>query len=266
MRARAGDPPRTMAQKVLAGRAEGQGRTGSSGQSSRETIEVKVDQVVLARAPGRAYADALLSGLRRTRVEVAVAYDTACVTEATLPKDASRAVPSELLSHGLLIARPGIGYPGAVHLERFASPARLCVTDEPRLASVGGLGMLTFVVPSGQLGQALAHGTIMLRPPRSIQVLLSGRVRPFVCARDIALELLRRGLGEMVRKVDAEHGAPVVLEFAGPSARLLSVGDRALPGRGGGRLRERRADRGLSPRPAPLQGSPRARPRCRCAL
>lgn len=59
-------------------------------------------------------------------------------------------------------------------------------------------------------------------------MLLSGRVRPFVCARDIALELLRRGLGEIVRKVDAEHGAPVVVEFAGPSARVLSVGERAV--------------------------------------
>jgi aconitate hydratase len=228
MRARAGDPPRTMAQKVLAGRADGANRVGSAGDGSRQTIEVKVDQVVLARTPGRAFADALACGLKKTRVEVAVAYDTACVTDASAAKEPGRAVPSEMLSHGLLIARPGIGYASSVHLERFASPARLCVTDEPRLASVGGLGMLTFVVPSGQLGQALAQGTILLRPPRSIQVLLSGRVRPFVCARDIALELLRRGLGEMVRKVDAEHGAPVVLEFAGPSARLLSVGDRAV--------------------------------------
>jgi len=229
MRARAGDPPRTMAQKVLAGRASDaatSGRTG--GESSRETIEVKVDQVALARAPGRAFSDALASGLKRTKVEVAVAYDTACVTEADAPRDASRAVPVDMLSHGLLVARPGIGYPSSVHLERFASPARLCVTDEPRLAAVGGLGMLTFVVPSGQLGQALAHGTILVRPPRSIQVLLSGRVRPFVCARDIALELLRRGLGDIVRRVDAAHGAPVVLEFAGPSARLLSVGERAV--------------------------------------
>jgi aconitate hydratase len=216
-----------MAQKVLAGRASEPSRIGGAA-SSRETIEVKVDQVVLARAPGRAFADALAAGLRRTDAEVAVVYDTRCVTEADTPVDAARAVTQEMVAHGLLVARPGVGFPSSVHLERFASPARLCVTDEPRLASVGGLGMLTLVVPSGQLGQALARGTILVRPPRSVQVLLSGRVRPFVCARDIALELLRRGLGEIVRKVDAEHGAPVVIEFAGPSARLLSVGERAV--------------------------------------
>jgi aconitate hydratase len=216
-----------MAQKVLAGRASDPSRVAGAA-ATRETIEVKVDQVVLARAPRRAFADALASGLKRTRVEVAVAYDTDCVTEADSPVDAGRGVSHEMLARGLLIARPGIGYPGSVHLERFASPARLCVTDEPRLAAVGGLGMLTLVVPSGQLGQALAQGTVVLRPPRSVQVLLSGRVRPFVCARDIGLELVRRGLGDIVRKVDAEHGAPVVLEFAGPSVRLLSVGERAV--------------------------------------
>ena len=88
--------------------------------------------------------------------------------------------------------------------------------------------MLSIVVAPGQLGQALAQGTVWLRPPRSVQVLLSGRPRPFVCARDVALELVRRGLGEVVRRVEAQHRGPVVLEFAGPSARLLSVGERAV--------------------------------------
>jgi aconitate hydratase len=74
----------------------------------------------------------------------------------------------------------------------------------------------------------LATGALRLRPPRSVQILLSGRVRPFVCVRDAALELLRRGLGEVIERIDREHNAPVVLEFAGPSARLLSVPERAV--------------------------------------
>jgi aconitate hydratase len=68
----------------------------------------------------------------------------------------------------------------------------------------------------------------MVRPPRSVQILLSGKLRPFVCVRDLALELLRRGLREVIEAIDVRHAAPVVLEFAGPSARLISVPDRAL--------------------------------------
>ncbi len=88
--------------------------------------------------------------------------------------------------------------------------------------------MLSLVVSAAQLGQALATGTAWVRPPRSVQIHLSGRVRPFVCARDVALELLRKNLDEIVRRIETEHRAPVVLEFAGPSARLLSVSERAV--------------------------------------
>ncbi len=223
MRARAGDPPRTMAQKILAGRCADPTLSG-------DVITAKVDQIVLTRAPLRAVAEAREAGLKKTTAEVAIIYDAHAVT-GTASKtysDEMQAAAAEVLAHGIVIGRPGVGFPAPVHLERFASPARLCVTDDPRLASVGGIGMLTLVVSPGMLGMALAQGSILLRPPRSVQVLLSGRTRPFVCARDVALELVRRGLGEAVSRIEIAHEAPVVIEFAGPSARLLSVSERAV--------------------------------------
>src|SRR5262245_25051539 len=222
MRARAGDPPRTMTQKILAGRADDPSLSG-------DLLRVKIDQVILSREPERALTEALLAGARKFAVEVAVAYDTRCVTrQGEVPSSAAQRAFRDALGLGLLLVRPGIGFPAAVHLERFGSPARLAVTDDPRLASVGGAGMLAVMAPPAQLAEALATGTVCVRRPRSIQVLLSGRVRPFVCVRDVGLELLRRGLREAVHRVDAQHGAPVVIEFAGPSARLLSVAERAV--------------------------------------
>jgi aconitate hydratase len=212
-----------MAQKILAGRCADPTLSG-------DVITAKVDQIVLARGPLRALAEAREAGLKKTTAEVAIIYDAHAVT-GTAARGASeemQAATAEVLAHGVVIGRPGIGFPAPVHLERFASPARLCVTDEPRLASVGGIGMLTLVVSPGMLGMALAQGSILLRPPRSVQVLLSGRTRPFVCARDVALELVRRGLGEAVSRIEVQHHAPVVIEFAGPSARLLSVSERAV--------------------------------------
>jgi homoaconitase/3-isopropylmalate dehydratase large subunit len=216
-----------MAQKILAGRArEGAIASGVAG-GKPAAVELEVDQIVLARAPMRVYGEALGAGLRKTSVEVAVAYDGRCVTAGD-GEAASAAASMEMISHGVLIARAGVGFPAPVHVERFASPARLCVTDEPRLAGVGGIGMLAVVVPTASLAQALAHGTVLLRPPVSVQVALSGRLRPFVCARDVALELIRRGIADVVRRVEEARAAPVVLEFAGPSARSLSVGERSV--------------------------------------
>jgi len=220
MRARAGDPPRTMAQKILAARA-------SDPTLSGDMVDVDVDQIVVARSPKRVYVEAIAAGFKRPTAEVAIAYDGRCITDDREADDA-REPTAEMLSRGLLVARAGAGFPAPVHLERFASPARLCVTDEPRLAGVGGIGMLTLVVPTASLVRALAAGKVLARPPVSVQVLLGGRLRPFVCARDVALELLRRGLGDVVRRIEEARGAPVVLEFAGPSVRLLSVGERSV--------------------------------------
>ncbi len=216
-----------MTQKVLAPRARG-------GTLDAEHVEVDVDQVALVRAPAQALGAAVAAGLKKTSVEVAVAYDGTCVTLSPLAGGApgitseTRAVASDLLTRGVLVARAGVGFPAPVHLERFASPARLCVTDEPRLAGLGGIGMLTLVVPTASLARALAGGTVAVRRPVSLQVLLTGRLRPFVCARDVAFELLRRGLGDVVRRVERARGAPVVVEIAGPGVRGLSVGERAV--------------------------------------
>ncbi len=177
-------------------------------------------------------AEAFASGMKKTGVEVAVAYDTTCITDRALLEQARdgkpRTVSREYPLYNVVVARPGIGFPAPVHLERFAAPARLALTDDPRLASTGGIGMLTLVVSPSVLGQALATGSVWLRPPRSVQIHLTGKIRPFVCARDVALELLRRGLHEVVARIEEEHGAPVVLELAGPSARLLSVAERSV--------------------------------------
>ncbi len=222
MRARAGDPPRTMTQKILAGR-------GDESQLAADLPRIKVDQVILARDPDRVLAEVALLGGKKCVPEVGIAYDTRCVTQGSDPRPGIGArAYRDALTLGMLVARPGIGFPAQVHLERFGSPARLALTDEPRLAALGGAGMLTLVVSPAQLAEALVTGATLLRTPRSVQVLLSGRVRPFVCVRDVGLELIRRGLGDAIQRIDREHGAPVVIEFAGPSARLLSVSERAI--------------------------------------
>jgi aconitate hydratase len=213
-----------MSQKILAGRADDPNLGG-------ELVHVKVDQVILAREPNRVLYEAARAGAKKTAVEVAIAYDTRCITDGSpveVDSNAAARVSAHALALGVLVARPGIGFAPAVHLERFGSPARLALSDEPRLAAVGGAGMLALPASPAQLAEALTTGSVWVRPARSVQVLLSGRMRPFVCVRDVALELVRRGLGDVIRRVDQEQKAPVVIEFAGPSARLLGVPDRAV--------------------------------------
>jgi aconitate hydratase len=214
-----------MAQKILASRSD-------ESAPNTDLVKAKVDQVVLTRSPSRVLAEAFALGLKKTQLEAAVIYDGRCVTSASArPEELDPVLDDPAFdptASSLTLARAGIGVPSAVHLERFAAPGRLLLTDDPRLATVGGAGMLTLIVPSSQLAKALVDGAAMLRAPRSVQILLSGRTRPFVCARDVLHELIRRGLEATVKSVEARTGAPVVLEFAGPSAKLLSVAERAV--------------------------------------
>ncbi|MFO0659006.1 MAG: aconitase family protein [Polyangiaceae bacterium] len=215
-----------MAQKILAGRAV-ESAAGQGSSAIAETLVVKVDQVVLAARPAGVIDEATSLGMRASSVETAVAYDGVCVSSGAGTTPLSEARLLQLASLGFQVARSGLGFAPSVHLERFGAPARLAVTDDPRLAMLGGVGMLVVPVSPHQLAQALVRGVVELSAPRVVQVLLSGRLSAFVAARDVGLELMRRGLEEIVRKIDAQHGAPVVLEFAGSGARLLNVHERS---------------------------------------
>jgi aconitate hydratase len=209
-----------MVQKILAGRAVG--RELGSG-----VVDVQADQVVLARTPARTFVEAVEAGLTRPAAELTVAYEGRCATDGSAVDD-TRALFREMVARGVVVGRAGAGFPGPVHLERFAGPARLCITDEPRLAGVGGIGMLALVVPTASLARALLCGGVATALPVSVQVQLVGRLRPFVCMSDTVLELQRRGLAEVVRRAAQRRSAPVVLEFAGPTVRWLSVGERSV--------------------------------------
>ena len=216
-----------MPQKILAGRC-------ADPQLRGDLVQVKVDQVILSRAPSRALAEALAAGLKKTPVELAVAYDGTCVTDAASDAaDVAAGAPHSVAPEMSAVRHPhrapghrlsGAGAPralrgaGAPRADRRSAPRR---GRRHRHAGAGRLRRRSS-------GRRSPRDRSALRPPRSVQILLSGRMRPFVCARDVALELLRRGLGEVVRRIEAQHHAPVVLEFAGPSARLLSVAERAV--------------------------------------
>ena len=218
MRARAGDPPRTMADKIFAGRHPQSFAPG-------DRLDVKIDHVALARDCGGTLALAKEAGLKSSPVEVAVAYAPRAIDDAEADVPANIAA---FVAHGVTWARSGVGYSAAVHLERFSGPSRICVTDDPRMVGLGGMGMLTYLLSPFELARALVRGTATVQAPRTVQVLVSGKTRPFVSTRDVAFELLRRGLRDKVERAQQQSGAPVVLEFGGPSVRLLSVPDRAL--------------------------------------
>ncbi len=212
-----------MGQKILEAHTEDE-------SAAELLVEVRTDQVILAREPNRVLGAAVDAGLHAAAPEVAVAYPPYCMSIGDEDADprAPHRVPHEALSLGVLVAHPGAGFASAVHLERFGSPTRLALADDSRLASCGATGMLTLPASRDQLCQALLTGKTQVRAPCSIQINLGGRLRPFVCSRDAVLELTRQGLKDAIASVDARVHAPVILEFGGTSLKYLSVAERAV--------------------------------------
>ena len=221
MRARAGDPPRTMAEKLVSGRA-------ASRHADAELMRLPADQVAIVHSPEAVLTHPSVAALERVAVETAVVYEPQCVRFRNSSRSSGIEFRRNVLRQGMQVAKAGLGFAATVHSERFGGPARLLLTDEPRLAALGATGTLSLVVGPEQLADALCTGSSWVRPMRSLQLLLSGKLRPFVAARDAALELLRTGLADRVRDLDRSTGCSVILEFGGAGIAALSVGERAV--------------------------------------
>jgi len=227
MKGRSKDSTRTLVERILAGH-----RPGGPSEPSTD-VEVrgdgrtcKVDQLVLGRMLGNVLGAARAHGDRTSAVEVAVAYPPECISwdgGATASRVDDQGTPS-----GLLIAQPGAGFAPVVHLERFAAPGRVAVVDDPRLAVLGAMGMLTLVRGQEELGAVLRSGSLTLADPVSVLVAVTGRLRPFVSVRDAGLQLIRSAAREVVQEVQKRTGSAVILEFGGQSTKHLSVPDRAV--------------------------------------
>lgn len=230
MKGRSKDSTRTLATRILAGhRTPGPGTTGEGpSESGSVSTSCRVDQVIVARSPREALGRARTAGIAECGVELSIVYPPECISwGAQRGAELEGATSERTAPGGMLVAQPGSGYAPLVHLERFAAPGRLAIVDDPRLSLLGAIGMLTFVADDGAIAEALRSGTAELPEPVSVLIALTGRLRPFVNVRDAGLQLQKSGAREVIREVERRTGAPVVLEFGGPSTKQLSVPDRA---------------------------------------
>src|SRR5438552_2910016 len=121
--------------------------------------------------------------------------------------------------YGAHYSRPGNGICHYVHIERFAKPGGILVGADSHTTTGGALGMIA--IGAGGLDVAVAMGgyPFEIACPEVVEVHLDGELqRPWVQAKDVILELLRR--------LSASGGKNKVFEFTGPGTATLSVPER----------------------------------------
>ncbi len=184
-------------------------------------IAISIDQTLTQDATGTmAYLEFEATGLPRVRTELSVSYvDHNLLQSDFRNADDHRFLQSIAAKYGIYFSRPGNGICHQVHLERFAVPGKTLLGSDSHTPTAGGGGMLAIGAGGLDVAMAMAGQPFHLRMPEVVGVRLTGEMGPWVSARDVILEILRR--------LSVKGGVGKVMEYFGPGLSRLTVPERA---------------------------------------
>ncbi len=205
----------TVAEKILkAHLVEGEFKKGNE-------IGIKIDQTLTQDATGTmAYIEFEAIGIPRVRTEKSVAYiDHNTLQSGFENADDHRFIGSVAKKRGISFSRPGNGICHQVHLERFGIPGKTLIGSDSHTPTGGGLGMIAIGAGGLDVAVAMGGGTYYITYPKIVKVELKGKLSPWVSAKDVILEVLRR--------MSVKGGVGKVMEYCGEGIKTLSVPERA---------------------------------------
>ena len=184
-------------------------------------IALRIDQTLTQDATGTmAYLEFETMGVERVRTERSVAYIDHNTLQCGFENaDDHRYIQSVARKYGVWFSRPGNGICHQVHLERFGVPGKTLIGSDSHTPTAGGLGMLAFGAGGMDVAVAMGGGAYHINLPRLYTVNLTGKLRPFVTAKDVSLEILRI--------LSVKGGMGAIIEWGGEGVSTLSVPERA---------------------------------------
>ncbi len=206
---------KTIAQKIIAAHLISGTMTPGS------EIALKIDQTLTQDATGTmAYLEFETMGIPRVRTELSVAYvDHNTLQSGFENADDHRYLQTVAAKHGVYFSRPGNGICHQVHLERFGRPGKTLIGSDSHTPTAGGMGMLAFGAGGLDVAVAMGGGAYYITMPKMFKVELTGRLRPYVTAKDVSLKLLEI--------LSVKGGVGAIIEWGGSGIATLSVPERA---------------------------------------
>ena len=206
---------KTIAQKIIAAHLV------SGDMTPGTEVALKIDQTLTQDATGTmAYLEFETMGIPRVKTEFSIAY----VDHNTLQcgfenADDHRYLQTVAAKHGVHFSRPGNGICHQVHLERFGKPGKTLIGSDSHTPTGGGIGMLSFGAGGMDVAVAMGGGAYYITMPKMFKVNLTGKLKPYVTAKDVSLELLRI--------LSVKGGVGAIIEWGGEGIAALSVPERA---------------------------------------
>lgn len=193
-----------------------------SGEMKRgEEVAIRIDQTLTQDATGTmAYFEFEAMGIPRVRTEKSIAYIDHNTLQCGFENaDDHQFIASIAKKHGIYFSRPGNGICHQVHLERFGKPGKTLIGSDSHTPTGGGIGMLSFGAGGLDVAVAMGGGEYYITMPKMFKVELTGKLRPFVTAKDVSLEILRI--------LSVKGGVGAIIEWGGEGVKTLSVPERA---------------------------------------
>ncbi len=186
-----------------------------------QEIGIRIDQTLTQDATGTmAYLEFEAMGVPRVKTEKSVAYiDHNTLQSGFENADDHRFIGSVCKKHGIYFSRPGNGICHQVHLERFGIPGKTLIGSDSHTPTGGGIGMIAIGAGGMDVAVAMGGGTYYITCPKVVKVELTGKLSPWVAAKDVILEVLRR--------LSVKGGVGKVIEYCGEGVKTLSVPERA---------------------------------------
>ncbi len=205
----------TIAQKIIKNHLlSGEMTVGSE-------VGLKIDQTLTQDATGTmAYLEFEAIGVPRVKTEKSVAYiDHNTLQTGFENADDHRFIQSVCKKHGIYFSRPGNGICHQVHLERFGKPGKTLIGSDSHTPTGGGIGMLAIGAGGLDVAVAMGGGAYYISMPKMVRVNLTGKLQPWVSAKDIILEVLRI--------MTVKGGVGKIIEYGGDGVKTLTVPERA---------------------------------------
>ena len=206
---------KTIAEKIISAHLlSGEMTTGSE-------IALKIDQTLTQDATGTmAYLEFETMGIPQVKTEFSIAYvDHNTLQCGFMNADDHQYLQSVAAKHGVRFSRPGNGICHQIHLERFGKPGKTLIGSDSHTPTGGGIGMLAFGAGGMDVAVAMGGGAYYINMPKLYKVELTGRLNPFVSAKDAALKLLEI--------LSVKGGVGAIIEWGGPGVETLTVPERA---------------------------------------
>jgi aconitate hydratase len=205
----------TLAQKII------KNHLLSGEMTTGQEIGLKIDQTLTQDATGTmAYLEFEAMGVPRVKTERSVAYiDHNTLQTGFENADDHRFIQSVAKKHGIFFSRPGNGICHQVHLERFGIPGKTLIGSDSHTPTGGGIGMLAMGAGGLDVAVAMGGGPYYITMPKMVKINLTGKLSPWVSAKDIILEVLRI--------LTVKGGVGKIVEYGGVGIKTLTVPERA---------------------------------------